>query len=431
LVSKTSGQGIRQRLSELLKGDLAFRNGSNSYLLNSLHAYAARFPGQLPQYFVEGLSSPGETLLDPMAGSGVSLVEGWLLSRNVIGVDLDDLAVRLCKAKTTPMEPQIVRMAGQRVVDTALLVSSMGDPLGQVLAKLTKETRVFIDYWFTPQVQKEVAALVLAIREEKDPRLRLLLEVLLSSIIVTKSGGVSMARDLAHSRPHRVSSKTPRSAIKMFQVQVQRAVQAFQQIRNMPTGNSLVLRGDSRFLPLGSNSVDLIVTSPPYANALDYVRAHKFSLVWLGEPVERLSRLRGHYIGAERWREIEGVLLPGSVQHTISALAAKDPQKGRVLDRYLRDMTLALREMHRVLRPGRAAVLVVGPSVMRGMPIETHIHLAAIAEGVGFDVVGIARRPLDRDRRMMPARHQGNGHSSIERRIHQEFVVLLVKGEEL
>ena len=61
-----------------------------------------------------------------------------------------------------------------------------------------------------------------------------------------------------------------------------------------------VIAADSRHLPLADNSVDLIVTSPPYANALDYMRAHKFSLAWLGQWVEELSNLRGKYIGAER-----------------------------------------------------------------------------------------------------------------------------------
>lgn len=185
--------------------------------------------------------------------------------------------------------------------------------------------------------------------------------------------------------------------------------------------------GDCRWLPLEDDSIDLIVTSPPYANALDYMRAHKFSLCWLGYPVKALAMHRSQYIGAERWTDGEGVPTPADVAATVGLVARKDPQRGRVLQRYFRDMGLAIREMRRVLRSGRAAVIVAGPSTVRGVAVPTHQHLAAIGEQAGFQVVGMARRNLSRDRRMMPASAQGNGRSAIERRMHEEYVVGLVK----
>lgn len=67
-----------------------------------------------------------------------------------------------------------------------------------------------------------------------------------------------------------------------------------------------MLRGDARSLPLANNSVDLIVTSPPYANAIDYMRAHKFSMYWLGLDYDYLVNLRKRYIGAEVMRCFQG-----------------------------------------------------------------------------------------------------------------------------
>jgi DNA modification methylase len=90
-------------------------------------------------------------------------------------------------------------------------------------------------------------------------------------------------------------------------------------------------------------------------------------------------------------------------------------------------MSFAIKEMHRVIRPGRAVIIVVGPSTMRGLPIETHDHLAAIAQEIGFEVAGVVRRPINRDKRMMPARWHNNGQSVIEQRMHEEFAIGLVK----
>ena len=420
-------------LSHLLGQDLAFRDGPKPHPLHSLHAFAAKFPAQLPRYFIESLSTTGETVLDPMAGSGSTLLEGWLLGRRVIGVDLDPLAARQCLAKTTRADPQLVEELGKKVLAGARRRVEIDRPLETFRAELDDATAAFLDYWFLPEIQAELAALALDIREETDPALRNLLEVLFSATIVTKSGGVSRARDLAHSRPHRVADKRPRSPFRMFESQVRHAARAFAETPDTGGGGGNVIAADSRTLPLADNSVDLVVTSPPYANALDYMRAHKFSLVWLGKRVGNLASLRGKYIGAERQSPQEAIPLPDDAQRAISTLSELDRPKSRFLARYLREMRQAISEMHRVIRPGRTVIIVVGPSTMRGQRIATQDYLAAIAEQVGFVVVGVPERALDRDRRMMPAR-RSNGHANnnegnegIELRLHQEFIIGLLR----
>ena len=427
----TGADSISTRLAQLLDQDLSFTGGEKSHPLHSIHAFAAKFPAALPRHFIEGLSAPGETVLDPMAGSGSTLVEGWLLGRKVIGVDLDPLAQRQCQAKTSWVDPARVEEAGRLTLSEARRRLETGRPLETFHECLSDATRDFLDYWFFRETQSELAALALTIREEGAPALRNLLEVLFSATIVTKSGGVSRARDLAHSRPHRVADKQPRSPFRMFENQVRQAVRAFEEKPDTGDAEAHVLSADSRGLPLADNSVDLIVTSPPYANALDYMRAHKFSLVWLGQQVPELSKLRGKYIGAERLDREGALPLPENAQRAIAALSESDRQKSRVLAKYLREMRQAIEEMHRVVRPGRAVIIVIGPSTMRGQRIATQEYLASIAEQAGFEVVGMPERALDRDRRMLPARwanRHANGNEGIELRLHQEHAIGLVKG---
>jgi hypothetical protein len=64
---------------------------------------------------------------------------------------------------------------------------------------------------------------------------------------------------------------------------------------------------------------------------------------------------------------------------------------------------------------------------MRGLEILTHEYLAEIGEAIGFRVAGIQKRKIDRDRRMLPVSFGRNGDSMIEQRMHEEFVVGLVK----
>ena len=163
------------------------------------------------------------------------------------------------------------------------------------------------------------------------------MELTFSSIIVTKSGGVSMARDLAHTRPHRDGTKIPKNAIEQFSIRLRKNTASMAQL-NVDTAGPLVSFGDAKRIPLASNTVDLIVTSPPYANAIDYMRAHKFSLVWFKKSVAELGELRAAYIGSERVGRSGYGHLPETAERVIATIEALDRSKARILRKYFLEM---------------------------------------------------------------------------------------------
>ncbi|MCL4351692.1 MAG: hypothetical protein M1318_03435 [Firmicutes bacterium] len=248
--------------------------------------------------------------------------------------------------------------------------------------------------------------------------------VVFSSIIVTKSGGVSMARDLAHSRPHRVADKVPKSAIDSFAKRLAKLHSALGPVDAVFP--PWIQQGDIRWMAIPENSVDLIVTSPPYANAIDYVRANKFSLVWMGNPLRDLAVLRSQYIGTETHKLFDWDIFPAHVQEILHALSLKDRNKAGLLGQYLSDMRQAMARMYQALKPGKCALIVVGTSTMRGLDVETPQSLALIAQDLGYQLQGVVERSLDRNRRMMPARW-GNKQTGIEQRMDSEQVIALTK----
>lgn len=422
-------RSVRHRLMELLTGDLNFQGAETGYASHRLHSFAAKFPPQLPRLFIQNLTEEGQTVLDPMAGSGTTIVEALLLGRKGIGVDLDPLAVQLGLAKITWVRWADLAQAARRVIlrTDGWLRTARSAKLAEFRSSLDEATREFLDYWFLPSTQEELAALIASIREEPDQTIRRLLLIAFSSIIVTKSGGVSLARDLAHSRPHRDPDKRPPNALSLFWERIERYRQSL--LSEPPVSGGLIIQGDARSLPIADQSVHLIVTSPPYANAIDYMRAHKFSLVWMGKMVEELSRWRSRYIGTERMAKDEHSL-PTYTRQTVGRIAERDAKRAQILNKYFTDMRQAIREMHRVLRPGGAAIIVVGPSTMRGLRVETHLCLAEIAESVGFELVRIGERQIDRDRRMMPVSASLMPTSIIEARMHNEYIIGLLKPGE-
>jgi DNA modification methylase len=416
----------RERLKTLLESDLDFHGEDSIYASHNFHSFAAKFPPQLPRIFIQGLTNTGDIVLDPMMGSGTTLVEALLEGRQGIGLDIDPLALRLGYAKTITINRNKLRELGNKVLKKSQNYLLDRDKIQSSLSHLFDEkTKRFIDYWFLPNTQRELMALVLAIQDVTDKIARQFLELTLTSIIVTKSGGVSRARDLAHTRPHLDKTKIPKNALEQFSFRLQKNLNSVEG----PTMNgveSLVIEADARSMPIADGVVNLIVTSPPYANAIDYMRAHKFSLVWFGGSVSELSRLRATYVGSERIEPMVDDLLPEFPQRIVHELHQLDQKKGAILKKYFTEMKAIFSEMFRVLREDSAAVVVVGTSTMRGIDTQTHHCLADIAARAGFDVVGVARRTMDRNKRMMPARF-GMKTSMIEERMHEEHIIGLLK----
>lgn len=457
-----------EKLEYLLGEDLDFHNHSSDYASHGFHSFPAKFPPQLPRRFIQALTEPGDAVLDPMMGSGTTVVESLLLGRRGIGLDIDPLALLLTGTKVAALSPDEVEQLAQDISARARLAITRG--LGELESELAErwdpKTHAFVDYWFAYETQLELLALIREIEKIPDDKMRAFFELAFSAIIITKSGGVSLAFDLAHTRPHRakkVLSRTGRvvvddaigdtssSRIELLTKRLRSPLNDFQRrvaqnlrgipkrteeddlkrVQSAPEPDQVaphVMLGDAQSLPLSDGCIDLIVTSPPYAsNAIDYMRAHKFSLVWLGYSIDALGQKRQEYIGGESTTHFSFEQLPDRASQVIAKIADVDERKARVLHRYYSEMTRALKEMLRVLKPGRAALVVVGSSMMRGCDTETHTCLAEIGKGLGFQVPAIGTRNLDRNRRMMPATTTPNPDSQIQQRMHQEYVIGMYK----
>ena len=427
----TSRDGVVGRLGRLLEADLEFHGADGKFATHGWHPFPAKFPPQLPQFFIERLSERGQTVLDPMSGSGTTLVEAQRLGRRAIGCDIDPLARMIAAAKLTPLGPVDALKTGRAVLERARkdYWTNRDGLKGHLPERFDAKTRDFLDYWFPEDRQLELMALLRQIEGIEGRSMQRFLKVVFSSTIIAKSGGVSLARDLAHTRPHRVLDKTTPSAFVAFEKRLK--ANAAPGFAAPGETKAEILAASASDTGLAPGSVDLIVTSPPYANnAIDYMRAHKFSLVWFGWLLDDLKDIRKTYLGHDALAMGSSIPLPDRCETTVAALAQRDERKALVLRRYFCEMSGVLGEMHRVLRAGGSAVVVVGTSTLRGMDVETHRALAAIAEGLGFACAGIGVRRLDRDKRMMPARWGDSRGSRIEHRMHEEYAIGLVRTRE-
>ena len=454
--SKKAGDYLHN-LQDILSQNLDFHSKNSRYASHNFHSFPAKFPPQLPLEFINGLTEPDDVVLDPMMGSGTTVLEAYLTGRKGIGFDIDPLAIMISRVKTTPLkQEELIQYSRDIVKGAKYQIQHDSKTLDEMLLRRwDSKTQEFINYWFALEIQRELLALVLRIAQIEDDAIRTFFELAFSAIIITKSGGVSFALDLAHTRPHKakvVFSKSGKilfgepfdereySRLKVLTKKLRSPIEEFekrciQNIKGFANENSRALipdiaYGDAQKLPLADESVDLIVTSPPYAsNAIDYMRAHKFSLVWFGYPIEDLSLKRQDYIGGEMVTLIQYETLPDFTSAIVAEISSLNSKRGTVLHRYYSEMMRVLREMYRVLKPGKAAIVVIGNSIMRGKETETHNCFADIGRAIGFQVPKIGVRKLDRNKRMLPAGIETDINSQIQQRMHEEYVIGFYKPE--
>lgn len=216
-----------------------------------------------PDVIVEYIASlpTGSKVLDPMMGSGTVLRYALEHSIAGVGVDSDPLAVLISRVWNTAIDVGELRAKADHLIQKAMSITGNDSDLSWDDHDM--ETKNFIDFWFgKPQSDqlKILSSLVSDVEGEIGDALR----VALSRLIITKDNGASLARDVSHSRPHRVVDTRDFDVYSRFQVSVARLASRLSDVP--PSGASMDIRiGDARNLGfLATGSIDSCITSPPY-----------------------------------------------------------------------------------------------------------------------------------------------------------------------
>ena len=398
---------------------------NTTYLTHKIHSYPAKFIPHIPRWFLKEYGRAGDTILDPFCGSGTALDEASLLGINALGVDINPLAQMLLKAKTG-------------LVDDHDKFSSQC--LG-VVEKTHKYPPNYVpnlpnlDTWFLPQARKELSQIFGYLLDNPDQ----VPDRVINFMLVCAS---SIVRKVCNADPQISKpfiSKRMRALLKENSVE-QRALHLFEnntrtfldrKIKYMrivgnlgkiwgylPT-SKMVMNSDARTLRNISNqSIDSIITSPPYANAQEYFRSIKMELYWLSLlDGDHLKQLNKEIVGTESLPLSECRDTPKfgikELDTALKEIHLVDQKRAHIVFRYFQDMRVSIEQCYRVLKPGAYFGLLVGDNVIRKIKINTHSFIQEIAEGTGFstETVGYDRIVA---RRLTPKRNVSAGLIEIE-----------------
>src|SRR6185503_2035650 len=140
----------------------------------------------------------------------------------------------------------------------------------------------------------------------------------------------------ARSRPHKDDERDASLPFSVWDKRYRQLTKRLPFMGDTAGPKPVVLRGDARHLGYASNTVDAVLTSPPYLNAVDYLRGHKFSLLWMGHSLSGLREIRGTMIGSER-----GLWKPDGLHPAMAEglVASNDEERVQaVCRRYLSDL---------------------------------------------------------------------------------------------
>lgn len=390
---------------------------------NSVHPFPARMAPELALDVVEKCGR-ALRILDPMSGSGTVLAIAQANRHHAIGIDKDPLAVLISRVWTTAIDRVALMEKAATVLDEARRTFASLRTRDAYPKDSDKETRQFIRFWFDDYARRQLAALVDAIADIDDGEIRNALWCAFSRLIIAKQSGASLAMDLSHSRPHKVFRRAPSKPFSTFMFAAGRVADGCVDSRlrgSVPLAQ--VHEGDARTIPLDDGSVDLILTSPPYLNAIDYLRCSKFSLIWMGYSVKELRRIRSTSIGTLVGKHEDDYAL--DIISRINLRPVLGPSQEAVLIRYVDDMRKVIRETARVLVDGGKAVYVVGENTIRGTFISNSRIVEELANDVGLRCKNRRSRELPANRRYLPP--PSGRTTALDGRMRQEVMLTLAK----
>jgi SAM-dependent methyltransferase len=284
------------------------------------------------------------TVLDPFCGVGTTLLAAKGAGMRSAGVDASPLAVFVSKAKTQDYDGEELEEA----------LAFIGKRLGPAPAMDWQFELFSPRAAFPKRNYNEILSLRNAIEQEegqvRDLLLLALLSILPQASVILKDGGVLKI----------MKDKRALPAREIFRRKVKRMVR---ELRASGTAGHVpqVFLGDARALDIPGGEADVVVTSPPYLNNIDYSKIYGLELSLLHMSKAEAEEVRMRAIRSFIGRRMDVADMPPEV----GDIGGRIP----IIGTYFKDMEGAISEMLRVLKPGGAAYVNVSNSVIH----ETHV----------------------------------------------------------
>jgi DNA modification methylase len=365
-----------------------------SYITHGYYTYPAKFIPQLASRLIRKYSNEGDIVIDPFMGSGTTVVEAIVNKRIGIGVDINNVAYLISKAKSTPISfSTLSNEFTQLSFDLGNNLNGKFDYyLKQAEEKLPNNSR--IDYWFNKEEKEKLSIIFSRILEIENNDVKDFFLVAFAQIL--KSCSIWLQKSVKPTRDFKKNISEPSS---LFLRQCRKMLRKHKEFTNLL--NDEVKRnvkkyrtlqcGDSREIPCESNSATLIVTSPPYVTSYEYADLHQLPSLWFSY-MDELSEFRKKFIGSS-YKERNEINLQSSLADDIVRKLGNGTKAIEVKN-YFADMLESFIEMKRVLKKHGKACIVIGNTQLQKVEILNAEVFQEQIENIGFKTYEIVHREI-------------------------------------
>ena len=431
-----------------------FKDGKK--YLHYLHSYPGRISPHIPFTLLslnEFKNHKGK-VLDPFAGTGTVLLESIInpyIKRIALGAEINPLARLISKVKTTNYDLKELKKYLIKIKKTY-----------EILGKNDFNTIEFlnIDLWFSLKTKSQLSKLKFSILHENiqtdykdffwvcfskiirkvskaDPRIPppvvikpekfinnlVVRDKMVSYLAFVENPSIWELFEQSFNENCKLASYKEKEKLYSNNVYAKIICDNAQKLK-VNTLGELGRFKNKQAIKLPKNSIEIVVTSPPYISAQKYIRSTKLELFWLGYTSEELIMYEKNSIGSEYVSLLKKItdIHVESIDELISWTYKKSAKRGIEIFEFFVDMKELFSEIFRVLKKNGYAIFIIGDNHIINRRIKTYNLLSKLASSVGFEEVLILK-DLIRNRSMITKR---NGTGGL---IKNEYILILHKSE--
>lgn len=337
--------------------DFDFKDISASTGIYGIHPYPAMFHFLLVRKIIREFSKEGSYILDPFMGSGVVAGECLISGRNFIGYDINPLSILISNVRTTPLQYKI-------------LLETL-ESISKSFKKQKPEAMEFhnIHYWFDKKVIGNLSRLRQAIFIIENEEVKNFFKVAFSETVRK----VSRTRFNEFKLLRKKEENSNLDVLKVFQEISFKNIGLLTNFYKNLLPHNITLKIEEwnilNGIPLEDDSIDLMITSPPYGDSrttVAYGQFSRLSLRWLGleENVDRTS------LGAESI-EISNGLPSDLLYKCINLIRERDEKRAKEVFSFYSDLYNSIQIISKKVKRNGFVCFVVGNRRVKGIELPT------------------------------------------------------------
>lgn len=351
--------------------------------------YAEGFSNEFVNYYFNKYGiHEGSTVYEPFMGSGTVGLCAKLRNINAFGVELNPLMHFISSIKNNFEK-----------YDTSIIKEMKDSIIFPSTVTIMPPSFLKNEKHFLPEIIHEVLRIKEAVWSLPDVKEKEIFKLAFANILL-RSSNAKRVPSFGYKTKKNLTVELP---YQLFNESLNTIIEDIESYRESNTGKVEIIQGDSRVKLFQSNSADIAITSPPYANGIDYVTDYQLEMAWL-ELIDEESKLKlrdgmiaydktrskilkDFFSDNQFYQEENLMTVINDLKNISSDYWKKDIHL--VILKYFDDMHKVFKNTYDILKSDSRFILVVGDSLFKDVYVPADVLLAIMGEQVGFKLESI------------------------------------------